>query len=186
MLSNKKVIFYDTFKIKSDRWKEDTFSFYHNNSYHMYPRNFTNDFSWVSLHMSYQFKNLLYEAETEWLGGRKNIGYGLAFRSTDLENTYVFSISKTKYHSLGMLKKGKFEFITDWDYCDFITDKKNTLTVACVNDCITAYINDNTVSSICDKTFTKGYFGFFSSANVHSCYNKVKISEIEEDILKLI
>jgi hypothetical protein len=136
--------------------------------------------------MSYQFKNLLYEADTEWLDGRMNIGYGLAFRSLDLENTYVFTISKNKYFSLGMLKKGKFEFITDWEYSDLIKDTKNTLAVACVNDCITAYINDNTVSSLCDKTYTKGYFGFFSSANVHSCYNKVKISEIEQDILKLI
>jgi hypothetical protein len=186
MLSNKKVIFYDTFTIKSERWKEDAFSFYHNKSYHMYPRNFSNDFSWVSLHTSYQFRNFLYEAEAEWLDGRTNIGYGLAFRASDLENTYVFSITKNKYYSLGMLKKGKFVFISNWEESDLIKDKKNHLAVACINNCITAYINDNTVTTICDSTFGKGYFGFFSSANIHSCYNKVKISEIEEDILRLI
>lgn len=181
-MKNKKVIFYDGFEVKSDRWKEDTFSFYKNGTYHMYPRSITNDFCWVSLHISQQFKNFMYESEAQWLGGRIDTGYGLAFRSADSENTYVYSITQNKYYSLGLLKKGKFKFITEWKF-DKRIKSKNTLGVACVNNYISIYINGNIIESVYDNNYGRGYFGFFSGANVHSKYDNVKIYEIDDEVL---
>lgn len=183
MKNEKKVIFYESFDIKSDRWKEDTFSFYCNGSYHMYPRSFSNNFSWVSLHMTHVFKNFIYESEVEWLGGRTDTGFGLAFRSQDSENAYIFSITKNKYYSVGLLRRGKYHSLSSWIGSKLIKDGVNTLGVACINNCITVYINGVSVDVIKSSLYEKGFFGFFSSANIHARFNNAQISEINEDLL---
>ncbi len=182
---SKKVLFYDSFEIKSDRWKEDTFSYYCNGKYHLYPRSFMNNFSWVSLHTTHNFRNFYYEADVEWLDGRKNAGFGLSFRAYDVENGYVFSITQNGFFSIGFLKQGCYKVLNDWESSDIINSKSNILGVACANNCITGYINNKPVLSLCDYTFERGYFGLFSNSNIHSRFNNVKIYEIDEDLLTL-
>lgn len=183
MKNEKKVIFYESFDVKTDRWKEDAFSYYSNGSYHMYPRSFSNDYSWISLHMSHTFKNFLYESEVEWLGGRIDNGFGLAFRSQDSENAYVFSITKNGYYSIGLLRHSKYKVLSLWEKSELIKDGVNILGIACINNCITTYINGESISTLTDSTYDRGFFGFFSNANIHSRYNNAKISEINEDLL---
>ncbi len=181
MENYKKAVFYDRFVNKLHKWEEDVFSFYYKDSYHLYPRGFFSEFTWVSLNKAHSFRNFTYEVEARWIEGRTDIGYGLAFRSNSKDDTYVFTITKNGFYSMGMLKKGNYKLLSNLENGSSVINenKSNKISVKCLGNEITAYVNGNKVLTLEDYTYESGCFGFFSGANVHTCYNNVKITEIE-------
>jgi TolB-like protein len=126
------------------------------------------------------YTNIVFKAEASWISGPENSNYGLIFGVQDVDNQYIFEISKNGYYDLSMYLKGNWKTLIPWKKTDAINSKgKNLLAVECRGNMIGLYVNGILLESFKDSNFSKGKIGMESYEGVKVAFDNVQVFEME-------
>ncbi|MEJ2663017.1 MAG: CsgG/HfaB family protein [Spirochaetia bacterium] len=127
------------------------------------------------------FENISFAADVRWVSGATESGYGLALRVKDVDNHYLFIITKSGYFRFGYYKSGKWNTLIDWTNSRYINPQgKNVLRAECVGSTFKLYINDNPVGESEDSNFAKGKEGLFCGAGVIAAFDNAQVFKLDQ------
>jgi TolB-like protein len=165
------LLLYNNFSRGPEDWVVDEIAGVRNGEYRLAPSE-GGYYSW----RAEELQNASFKAETRWLSGSTNMGYGLIFRLQDIDNHYFFLITKNGYYKLGMYNEGGWYDLIDWQKSRFINEVgKNTLKVEMYGSQFKLYINGNHMEDYIDNTFSEGKVGFVSLEDVNIAFDNVEI-----------
>jgi TolB-like protein len=164
-----RVIYYDNFSTKN--WTVSEYLFYKNEKYNIYNKEL--DWWVCDITMADDFA---LEIEAQWMKGVESMGYGTLFRVQDINNYYLFVITKDGYYKVDKVVDGSYKQLTSWERSTAINDKGvNYLKVVAVGKHLTFYVNNIKVKEMFDSTFSKGYYGMFSGGGVHAAFDNLVV-----------
>jgi len=126
------------------------------------------------------FENISYKADTRWMSGATNVGYGLVFRIQDIDNHYIFMISANGYYRLGMYRDNNWTDLIPWTRSRLVNQEgKNTLRVETQGSRFRLFLNENLAAEHVDGTFASGHVGFVTTDDVNAAFDNVEIFLLE-------
>ena len=169
------LLVYNSFTAGAEDWVADDIASAAEGEYRLQP-SADGYYSWRAEELS----NISFQAETRWLGGSIDLGYGLVFRLQDIDNHYIFFISRNGYYKLGMYESNDWYNLIDWKKSRYINEEgKNLLRVEMLGNLFKLYINGNLVDEYVDDTFPSGKVGFTTTADVKVAFDNVEIFLLE-------
>lgn len=110
--------------------------------------------------------------------------YGLVFRYQDTDNFYHFVISDDGRYRIRKQLDDEWVDIVEWTFSSAINQgqAENTLMVACVGDEISAWVNDQELTTVWDDSFGDGFIGLTAGAwepGVHVAFDWVAVEPVE-------
>lgn len=142
----------------------------------MQDRSFT-----VSCTLCGPFQNFYYEADTRFVSGPLDYGYGLAFRGTsDMTSTYTFSISGSGHYNVSKFQGG-WTYVIPWTESAAIKKQgENKLGVECRGSACHFYINGQKVNSATDSSLSGQFIGVIvANTDVQAAFDNVRVWTLE-------
>lgn len=127
------------------------------------------------------FTDFYYEADTRYVSGPTNFGYGLAFRGlNNLKQLYTFMIDGEGYYTVSKFDD-HWSDVIPWTPNSFINRKgANNLGVACRGSACDFYINGHKVDSKTDSTLAGSFIGVtVSNTDVDAAFDNVRVWELQ-------
>lgn len=163
------VLYFDDFSAKT--WPESEKLYYRDNKYHIFNKE-SDWYTWETMSVG----DCIIEAETEFIDGQNDAGYGLLFRMKDTNNFYLFDITQNGYFRVEKKLDGKYINLIQWEKSPAINlNAVNFIKIEALGKHLALYINKVKVKEIIDTDFKEGYFGMFASKNVHASFDNLLV-----------
>ncbi len=119
-------------------------------------------------------------AQTKWLSGADDNGYGLIYRYQDNQNYYSFEIARSGYYRVSKKQDNKWFDLIKWQATSYINSDTNLLKVVCIKEEIRCYINNHLVANISDNYAATGYIcnGICINGDVKCSFDDYQVQEI--------
>ncbi|MBN2494999.1 MAG: hypothetical protein JXR96_10445 [Deltaproteobacteria bacterium] len=172
-----KLVLDEQFSHNRNRWPGSRIGYIFHNAFHIYNKE---GFYVVSMDPTflkrYAFRNGKIEVQATWKEGVRDKGFGILFRSQDIQNCYYFSISAEGKFSVGYLEQGAMTVLVDWTAASEIQpDGANLLQVECREGSFTGYINQKQVFSVSDSHIQGELFALMADQGVHAIFDNLKV-----------
>ncbi len=109
------------------------------------------------------FEDIYLQVEARQVDGAPgDSSLSLQCRSPDVDNMYVFDISTDGWYAIWLLEDKEWKTLVEWTPTETINEGYawNTITVGCVDNTLSMWINDVFIIEIEDDTLASGDLGF--------------------------
>jgi hypothetical protein len=104
---------------------------------------------------------------------------GVVFRYTSKNDFYRFSMDRSNsYRRLEKNQGGVFTILWQ-DNIQFEINREYVVTIDCVGDRITGYINGITIFTLTDASYSSGQIGLFTSNNSAAIFREVRVAALQ-------
>ncbi len=129
-------------------------------------------------------KNFSIETKIKQIKGSTNKGYGLAWGSKGINNSYVFLVSSNGNFCVGKYVDNEYFSIAKWKKSSSIKPIKNynLLKISREGNFLKFYINNEKVYETAFENFFGQLHGFFIQGNIACSIDFLKITDIRDEI----
>jgi tetratricopeptide (TPR) repeat protein len=123
------------------------------------------------------FGDFYYEADTRYVSGPTDFGYGLIYRGDSaFTKMYAFDIDADGYYNVSKYD-GAWHYLAEWAKSDLINQRgSNKLGVMCRGTTCEFYINGKFVTRVTDSTFSSGEIGVtVGNTDVKAAFDNVRV-----------
>ena len=117
-------------------------------------------------HITKEFSDSSIAVQVVSLDGPDDAEVGVICRYQDDDNFYLFSYTADGFYAIAIQTDGDFSLLSGERYMQSNAILKgnsaNQLTVSCIGDTLSFYINGVKVSEVVDTTFSRGYVGLLA------------------------
>ncbi len=161
------ILYFENFDDK--RWNEYDNMFYRDGTYHVRAVD-TPLMTW----QTQTYDDFIMEAAAGRVEGDNKLGFGLVYRLQDANNFYVFLMADNGFYSVQKCVNGNYTNIVAWNKATAVkAGEMNSMKVSAFRSRFVVYINNVKLREFSDNTFSKGYFGIFSSHGVHAAFDNL-------------
>ena len=126
--------------------------------------------------------NFYYEANTRYIQGATNWGYGLVVRGDrGMHQGYLFSINANGFYTIGKAVDNKYIPLVDWTQSSAIRPKGvNRLGVLARDDSLEFFINGQSVKQLTDASLSKSYIGVsVETTDLQVAFSQVRVWQVQ-------